>query len=89
LPCSWSFTLLYNLNRLRARSNRELADKNAAIEHERQRADELLTNILPAATASELKSNATVQPVRYESVTVMFTDFKSFTQIANKYRPKP
>ncbi|MBK8968589.1 MAG: tetratricopeptide repeat protein [Lewinellaceae bacterium] len=74
--------LLFNRNRIRARSNRELAAKNAAIEHERQRADELLTNILPAATAAELKAHASVQPVRYESVTVMFTDFEGFTKIA-------
>jgi len=75
-------TLLFSRNRLRARANRELAAKNAAIEQERRRADELLTNILPAETAAELKAHARVKPVRYESVTVMFTDFKDFTTIA-------
>lgn len=74
--------LLFSRNRLRARANRELAAKNEAIEQERRRADELLTNILPAATAAELKAHARVKPVRYESVTVMFTDFKGFTTIA-------
>ena len=76
--------LLFNRNRLRARNNRELAAKNAVIERERQRADALLTNILPATTAQELKENNSVEPRRYESVTVMFTDFKSFTQIAER-----
>lgn len=75
-------TLLFSRNRLRARANRELAAKNAAIEQERRRADELLTNILPAETAAELKAHARVKPVRYESVTVMFTDFRCFTTIA-------
>jgi len=74
--------LLFSRNRLRARANRELAAKNEAIEQERRRADELLTNILPAETAAELKAHARVKPVRYESVTVMFTDFKGFTTIA-------
>ncbi|TNE52626.1 MAG: tetratricopeptide repeat protein [Bacteroidetes bacterium] len=74
--------LLLNRNRMRARANRELAEKNRAIEHERKRADDLLTNILPEATAAELKAHASVRPVRYESVTVMFTDFKGFTKIA-------
>ncbi|MCS7035203.1 MAG: adenylate/guanylate cyclase domain-containing protein [Saprospiraceae bacterium] len=74
--------LLYSRNRLRARTNRELAAKNAVIERERQRADDLLTNILPAATAAELKAHNRVKPVRYDSVTVMFTDFKGFTLIA-------
>jgi len=79
--------LLLNRNRLRARANRELAAKNEAIEQERRRADELLTNILPAATAAELKANAVVEPVQYESVTVMFTDFKGFTKIAEQVAP--
>jgi class 3 adenylate cyclase/Tfp pilus assembly protein PilF len=74
--------LLFSRNRLRARANRELAAKNNAIEQERRRADDLLANILPAATAAELKAHARVKPVRYESVTVMFTDFKGFTTIA-------
>ncbi|MBL7775332.1 MAG: tetratricopeptide repeat protein [Saprospiraceae bacterium] len=76
--------LLFNVNRMRAQTNRELAAKNAAIEHERQRADELLTNILPAATAAELKAKASVQPVRYDSVSVMFTDFEGFTKISEQ-----
>ncbi|MFN4253831.1 MAG: adenylate/guanylate cyclase domain-containing protein [Saprospiraceae bacterium] len=80
--------LLYNRNRLRAKANRDLAAKNEAIERERQRADDLLTNILPAATAAELKQHNHVQPVRYESVTVMFTDFKSFTTIAEGLSPE-
>lgn len=80
--------LLFNRNRSRARRNRELAAKNEQIERERQRSDELLLNILPAATAAELKAKATVKPVRYESVTVMFTDFKSFTKIAESVSPE-
>lgn len=80
--------LLYNRNRLRARANRELAAKNALIEQERQRADRLLYNILPAPTAEELKTNNVVQPVRYESVTVMFTDFEGFTKIAEHLPPE-
>ncbi|MCC7504812.1 MAG: tetratricopeptide repeat protein [Saprospiraceae bacterium] len=80
--------LLYNRNRMRARANRELAAKNALIEQERQRADQLLYNILPAETAEELKANNTVHPVRYESVTVMFTDFEGFTKIAEYLSPE-
>lgn len=80
--------LLINRSRLRAKTNRELATKNAQIEQERQRADELLTNILPAATAAELKAHNTVRPVRYDSVTVLFTDFKSFTKIAETVPPE-
>lgn len=80
--------LLFNRNRIRARSNRELAAKNRAIASERERADSLLRNILPEKTAYELKLYNKVQPVRYESVTVMFSDFVNFTQIAEKLAPE-
>jgi len=80
--------LLFNRNRIRARANRELASKNKAIEHERKRADELLKNILPAETAEELKRNNSVKPVRYDSVTVLFSDFKDFTRIAERISPE-
>ncbi|HNM27425.1 MAG TPA: adenylate/guanylate cyclase domain-containing protein, partial [Saprospiraceae bacterium] len=61
---------------------------NTLIEQERLRADNLLYNILPAQTAEELKTNNAVQPVRYESVTVMFTDFEGFTKIAEHLPPE-
>lgn len=80
--------LLFNRNRLRARTNRELSAKNDAIQHERERADTLLKNILPEKTAQELKANNAVQPIRYESVTVLFSDFKNFTQIAEQLSPE-
>ncbi|HMX38888.1 MAG TPA: adenylate/guanylate cyclase domain-containing protein [Saprospiraceae bacterium] len=80
--------LLYNRARIRARANRDLAAKNALIEQERQRADALLRNILPEETAAELKRNNAVKPVRYESVTVLFSDFKGFTTIAEHISPE-
>lgn len=80
--------LLYNRNRIRARANSELGAKNRAIQLERERADDLLKNILPEQTALELKLHNKVQPIRYESVTVMFTDFKGFTTIAETMAPE-
>jgi adenylate cyclase len=80
--------LLYNRSRLRARSNRELAAKNKVIERERERADTLLKNILPEKTAEELKQNDRVQPVRYDAASVLFTDFKGFTTIAEYVTPE-
>ena len=80
--------LLYNRYRLKNRANRELAQKNQIIEIERERSENLLLNILPEATASELKIHGKAQAKQYESVTVLFTDFKSFTQIAEKLPPE-
>ena len=58
------------------------------IEEEKQRSDDLLLNILPEETANELKVNGTVAAKRFESVTVMFTDFKGFTKYAEKMSPE-
>ena len=80
--------LLYNRYRLRTRANRELAEKNQIIETERERSENLLLNILPEATAQELKLHNKAKAKQYESVTVLFTDFKSFTQIAEQMPPE-
>jgi class 3 adenylate cyclase/Tfp pilus assembly protein PilF len=80
--------LLFNRNRIRKRANRDLAAKNNQIEQERERADALLRNILPEKTAAELKINNAVKPQRYESVTVLFSDFKGFTSVAELLSPE-
>ncbi len=74
--------LLYNRYRLKSKANQVLSEKNAIIERERERSEELLLNILPAATAQELKEKGKADAQHYESVSVLFTDFKSFTQVA-------
>jgi len=80
--------LLYNRYRLKTRANRDLAEKNQIIQTERERSDKLLLNILPEATAQELKQHGKAEARRYESATVLFTDFKSFTQIAEQMAPE-
>ncbi|MDX1666750.1 MAG: adenylate/guanylate cyclase domain-containing protein [Saprospiraceae bacterium] len=61
---------------------------SAIIEKERKRSDELLRNILPAETARELKQNGQVRAKRFESVTVLFTDFKEFTHLSQELSPE-
>ena len=53
----------------------------------KQRSDELLLNILPAEVAEELKAKGTADAKQFNDVTVMFTDFKNFTQISEKLSP--
>ncbi|MFT3910736.1 MAG: adenylate/guanylate cyclase domain-containing protein [Ferruginibacter sp.] len=50
----------------------------------KQRSDELLLNILPSETAEELKSTGAAQAKHFDAVTVMFTDFKNFTQTSEQ-----
>lgn len=61
---------------------------NILIEEEKNRSDTLLLNILPEETARELKQKGKVQAKKFESVTVLFTDFEGFTKIAESLEPE-
>ncbi len=80
--------LLFARFRSKKKSNLALEEKNRLIEDERQRSDELLLNILPAEIAKELKENGKASAKKYENVTVLFSDFKNFTQISNRLTPE-
>jgi class 3 adenylate cyclase len=58
-----------------------------AAEKEREISNNLLMNILPVNIANELKKTGQVQPVQYEAVTILFTDFKGFTRLAETMNP--
>jgi adenylate cyclase len=51
------------------------------------RSDALLLNILPKEIAEELKANGRAEAKQFDDVTVMFSDFKNFTQITEKLTP--
>src|SRR3954468_13960540 len=48
------------------------------------KSDELLLNILPSEVADEIKAHGSSKAKTFEMVTVMFTDFKDFTEISSK-----
>lgn len=57
------------------------------INKEKKRSDALLLNILPGEVAEELKTKGSTEAKQFKEVTVMFTDFKGFTQISEKLSP--
>ncbi len=59
-----------------------------AISKEKKKSESLLLNILPEDTATELKLNGKVKAKQYESVSVLFTDFKGFTSYSEKLSPE-
>ncbi|RMG81413.1 MAG: adenylate/guanylate cyclase domain-containing protein, partial [Bacteroidetes bacterium] len=80
--------LLWNRYRMKVRTNQELEAKNKIIEAEKARSEALLLNILPRQTAEELKATGKAAARKYDSVTVLFTDFVAFTQIAEQTQPE-
>ncbi|MBK7886811.1 MAG: tetratricopeptide repeat protein [Bacteroidetes bacterium] len=57
------------------------------ISKEKARSEELLLNILPSEVAQELKTKGSADARQFDQVTVMFTDFKGFTQISERLTP--
>ena len=55
---------------------------------EREKSESLLRNTLPLPIAEELKKEQKVAPRHYDDVTVLFTDFKGFTGIAESMSPQ-
>lgn len=79
---------LESANHELAAKNEEIEQQKEMIEKEKERSESLLLNILPKEIAEELKHNADLKPRSYDQVTVIFTDFKGFTQAAEVLSPE-
>lgn len=60
----------------------------AALQIEKDNSERLLLNILPEEIADELKSNGFVNAKNFNLVSILFTDFKSFTETSQKLSPE-
>jgi class 3 adenylate cyclase/tetratricopeptide (TPR) repeat protein len=75
-------------NKILIKQNNEIERQRDEIDYERKRSDKLLLNILPGEIAEELKEKGSATAKQYETVSVLFTDFKGFTMIAEKLTPE-
>ena len=57
----------------------EVAERTKELRKEKEETERLLYNILPVEIARELKEKGTTIPRRYEEITIIFTDFRGFT----------
>jgi adenylate cyclase len=73
---------LYSNYKQKDRTSKILAKQNAEIETQKLEIEKLILNILPNEVAQELRKTGKATPRYYESVTVLFTDFKEFSRIA-------
>jgi ligand-binding sensor domain-containing protein/class 3 adenylate cyclase/predicted metal-dependent HD superfamily phosphohydrolase len=67
---------------------KEVSQQKELLEVEKNKAEKLLLNILPAETAEELKAKGKATARKYRMTSIMFTDFKSFTKIAEQIKPE-
>lgn len=66
----------------------EIEAQKKLIEEEKEKTEKLLLNILPEETVEELKSKGKATARQYRLSSIMFTDFKSFTKIAEEINPQ-
>ena len=69
------------------RTNKKLGQQKLEIEAEQKKSEGLLLNILPVKVAQELKETGVTTPRKYESVSILFSDFVDFTRISARSTP--
>ena len=78
-------------NRLVARQrddlDLEVKERTAQLQTAKDRSDELLLNILPHEVAEELKDTGAAAAKHFDQATVLFTDFRGFTQLSEQVSP--
>lgn len=67
---------------------RYMRRSRAAITKEKDRSDELLHNILPREVATELKEKGHAEARLFDQATILFTDFKGFTEASERLSPQ-
>ncbi|MBT8218404.1 MAG: hypothetical protein KJP00_01175 [Bacteroidia bacterium] len=70
-----------------ATANEKLNQTLSIVEIEKKKSDDLLLNVLPEIIAKELKEKGKVMPRQYKMSSVLFTDFKNFTKLAEELQP--
>ena len=61
---------------------RFIKKSNSRLAEERNKSESILLNILPKETAEELKEHGSIKAKFFKEITVLFTDFKQFSIVA-------
>lgn len=57
----------------------KVEERTRELRLEKEETERLLYNILPVEIAQELRTNGVIRPRRFEEISILFTDFKGFT----------
>ena len=101
-PVAWviyPLLLLFIIMMLRRRTHRLfmerqrrleelIAERTEELQHEKEKSDNLLANMLPKGTAQEIMSKGKAAKTKYNFVTVLFSDIQGFTRIAEEMNPE-
>jgi len=78
-------------NRMLARQrddlDKEVHERTAELREERDRSETLLLNILPLEVAKELKEKGAAEARHFDQASVLFSDFKGFTEMSGSVAP--
>ncbi|MFK7982356.1 MAG: adenylate/guanylate cyclase domain-containing protein [Saprospiraceae bacterium] len=72
----------------RKKGDQLLKSKNQSLLEEKKRSEDLLTNMLPAEVVRQLKTKGAAKARKYDAVSVLFSDFKGFSTIAETLSPE-
>jgi class 3 adenylate cyclase len=86
---------VYRSYKVKKESNIKLQEKNVEIikqkdiiQHEKDRSEKLLLNILPVRVAEDLKQRGKTEPQVFKDVTVFFSDIVGFTRQSSHFGPQ-
>lgn len=82
------FTLIFIIGFILFRDYRQKIKINKILDSQKAQIETLLLNILPEEVANELQEKGEATPRYYEHASVLFTDFKSFSALADKLSPQ-
>ncbi len=82
------FTLIFIIGFILFRDYRQKIRINKLLDSQKIQIETLLLNILPSEVAKELQEKGEATPRYYEHASVLFTDFKSFSALADKLSPQ-
>ena len=67
--------------------NQQLKERTRELEQEKNKSNRLLHNIFPSEIVKEWKETGAIKPKEFEMVSLLFTDFQGFTEIASSMDP--